>query len=556
LYNIIEDRFYKIFIKTFSIILLICLVAQGANSLYLEANDIRATSIANYSDRDKLSKYISEYNISTQDGIYLDMEADWVLLGMGFYYHHPSIHYTGAFMTNVTDSNFSDNLTILVGHPMSARSLADLIKDNKNLPIYITTSSNIFRYYVSHPPKDICLTNPCRFSKTFIFRAELKHNDSCNQNPYTYTESYLVSNRSGLSRPIVGAFVNAKHDQLLLLAPISSDTQKEEYNLKILDFSRGSLAAINYDGTGLNGSFADLLNTNITPLTGDFMGLGYSQILSIDRNPIRNRIIIQDFSQGEPPAITRYLEAIGDNSTLVDSDDVQFAGDFLGLGYSQVLFIDRNPKGRKLVIADFRKGKTPEMTEFSEIGGNSTLLTSLLDDKDKQFTGDFMGLGHSQLLMVNCNHTGAKEPKIIIADFSKGKKSASMRYLENWGESTSGFGGWLDADDTQLVGDFMGLGHSQVLFVNHGHAWGKIMIVDFSQGKPPANINYWESWDQGTIFQGWLDINDTRIAGDFKDHGYSQVLFLNNSINGLNATIVDFTVASPRLLYRTVWPRW
>ena len=157
-----------------------------------------------------------------------------------------------------------------------------------------------------------------------------------------------------------------------------------------------------------------------------------------------------------------------------------------------------------------------------------------------------MDLGHSQLLMINCNHTRAKEPKIIIADFRAGKKSASFKYLENWDE-TSGFDGWLDADDTQLVGDFMGLGHSQVLFVNHGHAGGKIMIDDFSQGKPPANVKYWESWDKGTIFQGWLDINDTRIAGDFKELGYSQMLFLNSSINGSNATIVEFINGKPEI---------
>ena len=157
-----------------------------------------------------------------------------------------------------------------------------------------------------------------------------------------------------------------------------------------------------------------------------------------------------------------------------------------------------------------------------------------------------MGLGHSQLLMINCNHTGDKEPKIIIADFSEGKKSASVKYQEDWGESTY-LGGWLDANDTQLVGDFMGLGHSQVLLVNHDHSGGKIMIVDFSQGRPPAVVKYSESWDQGTIFQGWLNINATRTAGDFKGLGYSQVLFLNNSINGSNATIVEFIDGNSRI---------
>jgi len=360
-----------------------------------------------------------------------------------------------------------------------------------------------------------------------------------------FSKDYLISNSSSIKFARSGNFIGQKHDQLLILK--SNPSSIKENILQILDFAKSSPVKIEYDdrpGTAW-------LNANHSLLSGDFMGLGYDQAFHIGRHPTGDKIVIEDFSQGKAPAIVRYSEVLANNSALknlADAEDAQLAGDFLDRGYSQVLFIDRNPKGGKLVIADFSKGKKPATTEFSEIDGNSTLLSSLLDDKDKQFSGDFMSLGHSQLLMINCKHTEAKEPKIIIADFSKRSwwgKSASVKYPENWGESTY-LCGWLDPNDTQLVGDFMGLGHSQVLFVNHNNAGGKITIADFSQGKI-AN-KYWENWDKGPIFQGWLDINDTRIAGDFKGLGYSQVLFLNNSINGSNATIVPFINGKPEIV--------
>jgi hypothetical protein len=428
-----------------------------------------------------------------------------------------------------------DNLTFAWGYgPSDVILIADLIRLNNNSPIYLIAPFKVSQSYMEHPPKDICLIDPAKFSRAFICRVDFKNNTSCSINPFP--RDYPIDRSTQVKTALAGNLTGKKHDQLLILKSNSSKN-----HLQILDFAKGSPARVEYDGQPVT----SWLNANRSFLSGDFMCLGYDQAFHIGGD----KIVIEDFSQGKAPAIIRYSEVPANNfalKNLEDADDAMLAGDFLGRGYSQVLFVDRKTRGGKLVIADFSKGKMPEMTEISEIEGNSTLLSSLLDDKDKQFSGDFIGLGYSQLLMMNCKHTGAKEPKIIIADFSEGKKSASIRYLENWGESAY-LGGWLDANDTQLVGDFMGLGHSQVLFVNHGHAGGKITIADFSQGKSPANIRYWESWDKGTIFQGWLSINDTRIAGDFKELGYSQVLFLNNSIKGSNATIVDFINGKPEI---------
>lgn len=274
-------------------------------------------------------------------------------------------------------------------------------------------------------------------------------------------------------------------------------------------------------------------------MTGDFMGLGYDQALSLERNLKGDKIIIEDFSQGKSPAVIRYSEMLSNNSTfknMIDAEDAMLSGDFLGRDHSQVLFIDRDSKARRLMIADFSKGKL-SMTKEIPLEGDSAGIAQWLDDTDLQYAGDFMGLGHSQVLFINRNHTKEEKEKVMVVDFSK--DIPSIKYQENWGESSL-FGGWLDAKDTQLIGDFMGLGHSQMLLVNHGHSRGKIAIVDFSDGKPPAAGKYGENWNSGGIFEGWLGLNDTRIAGDFNGRGYSQVLFLNSSTKGSDATIVDF----------------
>jgi hypothetical protein len=532
---------HHIVYKILPVILCILLVAQGANSLYFEANNIRMSSISYYSDREELNKYVAENNITPNDKMYIDhqiSDTGWTIFQtMRHVKYATNDLWSVTINNNIPGKTILDNNITEPGSSVGSTSLAELIKRNKNSPIYIIIPPNVLQIYLKNSSKDLCLINPVKLSNFIICKVDLKNNKTCNTDPFP--RDYIIDNRTSITTSLAGNFIGQKHDQLLILKSNPSSTK--ENILLIIDFAKVPPVRVEYDdrlGTAW-------LASNHSLLSGDFMGLGYDQALNI----AGGKIIIEDFSRGKAPAITRYSESLANDSALrnlAEAGDALLAGDFLERGYSQVLFIDRKARGGKLVIADFSKGKTPEMTEFSEIEGNSTLLSSLLDDKDKQFSGDFMGLGHSQLLMINCNHTGAKEPQIIIADFSKGKKSASLRYLENWGESTS-FSGWLDADDTQLVGDFMGLGHSQVLFVNHNHAGGKIRIDNFSQGKPPANIWYWESWDQGTIFQGWLGINDTRIAGDFKKLGYSQVLFLNRSINRSNATIIEFINGKPMI---------
>jgi hypothetical protein len=80
---------------------------------------------------------------------------------------------------------------------------------------------------------------------------------------------------------------------------------------------------------------------------GDFMHLGYDQLLSVNRTDAGDgRIMIADFSGGQPPAQVRYWENWGDNPLFngwQDDNDWIAVGDFMHLGYDQQLSVNRSP---------------------------------------------------------------------------------------------------------------------------------------------------------------------------------------------------------------------
>ena len=96
---------------------------------------------------------------------------------------------------------------------------------------------------------------------------------------------------------------------------------------------------------------------------------------------------------------------------------------------------------------------------------------------------------------------------------------------EDWGEY-DWLNGWVDANDWYLVGDFMGLGHQQLVLMNRGGSLGRVMIADLATGYP-VQIRYWESWGQSMWLDGWQDDGDVHLAGDFLGLGYDQWLTIN-----------------------------
>jgi hypothetical protein len=59
------------------------------------------------------------------------------------------------------------------------------------------------------------------------------------------------------------------------------------------------------------------------------------------------------------------------------------------------------------------------------------------------------------------------------------------RYFEAYSDGTQ-LSGWHDAGDLLLAGDFRNLGHDQVMFVNRGAGDHRLLVADFTDGAFPA----------------------------------------------------------------------
>ncbi len=110
---------------------------------------------------------------------------------------------------------------------------------------------------------------------------------------------------------------------------------------------------------------------------GNFMGLRGRQILLVNRDPVghpnEGKVMVVEFVKGNFE--THYWEAFGDNKLLdgwLDPEDLLIVGDFLNLGYDQVMLFDRTNTGAgayfgnnsRMMIVDFRNGKPPARVLF------------------------------------------------------------------------------------------------------------------------------------------------------------------------------------------------
>lgn len=241
---------------------------------------------------------------------------------------------------------------------------------------------------------------------------------------------------------------------------------------------------------------------------------------------MNDRALALDFSGGSPPAAVVYREGRGESTQLdglLDVGDVQVVGDFAALGRSQLLCINRSSNvGPKLRLFDLSSGSAPAAVVIGEDWGQYDWLDGWVDANDWYLAGDFMGLGHQQLVLMN---RGGSLGRVMIADFAAGYP-VQIRYWESWGQSMW-LDGWQDEGDVHLAGDFLGLGYDQWLSINRGGRHGRIRISDVRSGQPQHL--YMEKYGDSSLFDGWLDAGDVILAGDFLHCGYDQLLCCDRS---------------------------
>lgn len=208
----------------------------------------------------------------------------------------------------------------------------------------------------------------------------------------------------------------------------------------------------------------------------------------------------------------------------IDSDDAIVVGDFRNFGYDQVLFLNRTPGSTgfgqgKVLITDF-KSSFPSLVRYTETYGEYPGLDEFADVNDRVLVGDFMGLGYDQVLFVNsvASPTSAMR-RLVIVDYSG--SGPVVKYAENYGYRET-LAGWHDPQDVILAGNFVDITPSgnpadQVLFINNqagaGPNVGHLQLVDFHFGTPTNTpIHYTESY-----WQAALDPSLSNVAGTLLD---------------------------------------
>jgi len=241
---------------------------------------------------------------------------------------------------------------------------------------------------------------------------------------------------------------------------------------------------------------------------------------------------------GFAPAPSAYTDSFPDVTGLlgwIDTDDVRRVGDFFALGHDQILYINRGGAGGLLRVTDHADGVGPTESLYWENYGDSVLWNGWIDASDVHLVGDFLGLGHDQLLLIN---RGGVAGRVMIISFAGG--APSIRYFESFGDDPS-LNGWHDAEDGFLVGDLMDRGYDQVMFVNRGPGNGRILIADFHDGAFPIEWRYYEAYADGVLLNGWHDDGDLLMAGDFRGLGHDQVMFVNRGLGNGRVLIADFS---------------
>lgn len=313
---------------------------------------------------------------------------------------------------------------------------------------------------------------------------------------------------------------------------------------------------------GVHPLLSGWIDENDVQLVGDFMGLGYDQVLFINRSGDAGRLMVLDFKTStQVPAVMRGYEAYSESTLLggwLDDEDLQFVGDFAHLGRDQVMFINRDGQAGKVMIMDFMTPSAPGRfgsITYREEWGETQLLSGWLDSNDLQFAGDFMGLGYDQLMVINRSGDAGK---VAVVDFSTGVLGGVFRAYESWTSTSWLSSNWLNDDDRQLVGDFRGLGRDQVMFINRGQDGGKVMVIDYAVNVQPTQLGtavYQEPWSMMGNLNGWLDQDDTHLAGNFAQKGRSQLLSISRSYTDDKLQMLDLGsgIAPGSVIYRELW---
>lgn len=206
---------------------------------------------------------------------------------------------------------------------------------------------------------------------------------------------------------------------------------------------RGTGAELVWSHAGNTKGLGDLTRPAIRFFTGDFTGAGRTQVMLYCANKIGGWMTAT-YTGGQ-----LQWAACGDFNELGDLTRPairMFTGDFTGAGRTQVLMYCANKVGGWMIAT--HNGSQLQWRHY----GDFKELGDLTRPAVRFLVGDVRGTGHDQLLYYN-----AYEHRWRVAEIVADKLVVTA------GPAWGGLGDITRADRDTLLGDFAGLGHSQIL---------------------------------------------------------------------------------------------
>lgn len=354
----------------------------------------------------------------------------------------------------------------------------------------------------------------------------------------------IIAQHSGLALDVAGA-ATGDGAAIIQAAPNGSDSQRFYIKPEQPLVTRALVASpagsgpmrVRYqERIGQSAWLDGWLDSMDRRLTGDFLGIHRTQLLCINRSGVGGRVMLADFGGSSETGRALYYEPNGESAWLngwLDDSDWQMAGDFMRRGRSQLLIVNRGGTGGRVALLELSPQGYKQL--YCELWGQSPLFNGWMDDNDRWLTGDFMGAGCDQVLCLNRTPGGGK---VMVVDFSTG--TTTVPYWENWG-ANPWLNGWLDDPVRHYIGDFMGLGHAQWLMIDPRNT--HFQVGDLSTGQPRVLA----SGSGAPLLSGWIDSGDVQLVGDFVGLGRSQLLFVNRQPHSDGKLMIVQVLASGQL---------
>jgi hypothetical protein len=272
-------------------------------------------------------------------------------------------------------------------------------------------------------------------------------------------------------------------------------------------------------GTALTG----WLDAGDTVLTGDFLVAGQQRVLNFNTQTQDGAIFVRALGgTGSGGTMTgeasiNWTPALA--SSLAgwhDANDKLLAGDFTGLGRSQLLFMNVDGAGGAFFMAAV-DGANSQLQTLAIIPWSASLSTSLagwMDATDKLVAGDFTGTGRSQLLFLNTD--GGTQGAASLRQYDAASNSFQIVNTVPWNKLVGNTALWTTASTKTLTGDFLGLNKDQLMFINPTGTGTAISIWAFDSATGVFSEIHKMNWSTSEIapsnLAGFLDSNDWQLG--------------------------------------------